>query len=150
MSEDMNQDIVDVVKSSVDGAIEAKADKAEVAELKSALEAIEVPSVEGFVKSEALEALEVKFAEEKSAREELEAIVKAAPAIIKGDNMTAIEFSYEKGGDIDLSAEFVKSYDVQANVAGAPTGAAAVYHAMVQMNPWRSVSTVMPSTATAC
>ena len=143
------EQLVDVIKSEVATVADLKADKDAVDALKSALDEIKVPSVEGFVKSEALDALEVKFAEEKSAREELEALVKSAPAIIKGDTMTDIQFTYEKGGDIDLSSEFVKSYDVQANVAGAPTGAAAVYHAMVQMNPWRGVSTVMPSNATA-
>ena len=140
---EVNQ-IVDVVKSSVAEVANEKADKADLEALKES-----IPSVEGFVKAEELAAAQEAVEALKGQLETLEATVKSAPSIIKGDTMSDFEFSYEKGGDIDLSGEFHKSYDVQANVAGAPTGAAAVYHSMVQMNPWRGVSTVMPSTATA-
>ena len=138
--------LADVVKSEVAVVAETKADKSD---LEGFAKSADIPSVEGLVKSEELEELKAAVVALTEKNETLEATVKSAPSIIKGDTMSDFEFSYEKGGDIDLSGEFHKSYDVQANVAGAPTGAAAVYHAMVQMNPWRGVSTVMPSTATA-
>ena len=85
MSDETQKDIVDVVKSSVDAAIELKADKAEVEAVKSALENLEMPSVEGFVKSEEVAEMKAELEATKSAHEELKAIINAAPAINKGE-----------------------------------------------------------------
>ena len=71
MSDDTQKDIVDVVKSSVDAAIETKADKAEVEAVKEALGKIEMPSVEGFVKEETVAELKAELEATKSAHEEL-------------------------------------------------------------------------------
>ena len=135
-----------------------KADKSEVAELKTALEAMEIPSVDGFVKSEELEAANGEVAALKSELAELKSTVMAAPAVTKGDTMDNTHFkwdgSLELGGRGDsvfnkTAIDVTKQFTSTTNITGAPTAAQRLYYAMQQMNPFRGVSTIMPTSATA-
>ena len=140
--------LADVVKSevaSVDEKIEA---------VKTSVESLEIPSTEGFLKSEDLDGLNNEIAELKKANEELVATVKSAPAIIKGDSDMGefIKWSSEEvkaESKIDLSTEVTKAFNSTTNITGAPTASQTVYYAMQQMNPYRAYSTVMPTGATA-
>ena len=153
MSDETQKDIVDVVKSSVDAAIELKADKAEVEAVKSALENLEMPSVEGFVKSEEVAEMKAELEATKSAHEELKAIINAAPAINKGEPEMSGNFQWDGEGfnakaSVDLS-EFYKEFTSTTNVTGARTDSQRLYYAMQQRNPFRGVATIMPTGATA-
>ena len=149
--------LADVVKSTVAEATEGfvKTDA--------------VPSVEGFIKSEevseivkaALEPVQAELEAVKTANEELEAVVKAAPAIVtKEAPVSDIKFD---GADFDLSgrgsqvvAKAAIDFSKEFNKAELGTGSSAVvegstvasqrlYHQMQQRNPFRAVSTVMPT-----
>jgi HK97 family phage major capsid protein len=147
MSEEIkNEDIVAVVKEAVNSVVEAKADKAdlELVALKS-----EIPSVEGFVKEEELVALKEEIAAEKSAREEMEVAMKAAPALIKGEkqmeNFGLSHEEFKSAGSVD----FTKAVTGTTNTTGAATASEGIYFALAQQNLFRAVSTVMPTSATA-
>ena len=148
------QAIVEQVKTAVDERVATKAEAADLAAVKSAVEAIEVPSVEGFVKSEVVAELREALTAEKSAREALEATFKAAPAITKG----AVEMhkgfkwdnteGYNAKADVDLR-DFLKAVNSTTDTINAPVSAAMTYWQAIQTNPLRGVATSMPvSTAT--
>ena len=138
------EQLADVVKSTVDVAVEAKADKAD---LEGFAKSADIPSLEGLVKSEELEAAKSELEAVKSELAEVKSVVNSAPAIIKGDKMTEekkgfnwVDVNGIKSAEVDIS----KSYNVTTQVAGEPTASASVYHNMVQANIFRSVSTIMP------
>lgn len=153
------EQLADVVKS----AVESKADVSAVDAVKAAVDAIEVPSVEGFVKAEVVEALTAALAAEKTAREDLEAVVKAAPAIITKETPAMSSLITFKGADFDLSGrgnsivakstidfseEFAKAELGTGStgvVDGSTVASQRLYYQMQQKNPFRSVSTVMPT-----
>lgn len=141
--------LADVVKSEVTAVADTKADKADLEAVKTALDGIEVPSVEGFAKSE-------EVAEVAKAVEELTAQVLAAPSISKGADMqqdTSLILEAKMDGKTNHFAkevDFTKAYSLtgsNAQVTGAPTAAMALYHQLQQMNPFRMVSTVMPTSS---
>ena len=150
MSEELKlNDIADVVK----GAVEAKADTAALEAVKSAVEAMEIPSIEGLAKSEELEAAKAESAELKTKFEELEAVVKAAPAIVKSEEKSMddmLKFDNYEGITGKASINFEKAFTgtgTTAQVTGAPTDMMRLYHQMQQRNPMRGVSTMMPISA---
>ena len=132
--------------------------KSEVAHVAEAIEAVksEIPSVEGFVKSEetaemaeTIKSLKEEIAAEKAAREELDAVVKSAPAIVKGDVEMAETWKWDAEGfnaksEIDMGGMITKAYDTTTQVTGEPESTARLYYALQQMNPFRGLSTVMP------
>ena len=89
-----NEDIVAVVKEAVDGAIETKADKSD---LEVFAKSEDMPSVEGLAAEADVAKLSEALEAEVAKREELEAIVKSAPAIVKGDDVEATEIKFEEG-----------------------------------------------------
>ena len=149
MSDELKMDdIVDVVKTSV----EEKADKADLEAVKES-----IPTTEGFVKSEEVEEivksqiadLQVALDAEKAAREELETTVKSAPAIISKETPVMDSFKWDNEdfnakAEVDLSDEITKAYNPTTQVTGEPTSTARLYYALQQRNPFRMVSTVMP------
>lgn len=154
MSEEVQKSAEEQLKDIVLGVTAEKAEKAEVAELKSAVEAIEVPSLEGFVKQEALDALVAKMEAMKTENEDLVAAVKSAPAIMKGDKVS--EYVKWEGEGINVKtsldfSEFQKTFTGTGNaqISGSMTMAARVFHELAQMNPFRGVATVMPTSAGA-
>ena len=146
MSEELKiDDIAEVVKSHV----EDKADKAEMEAIKTAVEAIEVPSVEGFAKEEALAESAEKIKSLEAAIEELDAVVKAAPALITKETPEMSTWKWDNEGfsaksEIDLGAEITKQYVTTTQVTGEPTSTARLYYTLQQTNPFRPYSTVMP------
>ena len=149
MSDITNEDIVDVVKSSVTEVVAEKADKAEVEAVKAAVDAIEMPSVEGFVKEDVVAELAEKLEAEKAAREELEAVVKAAPAIVSKEDPAMETWKWDNEGinaksEIDFSEVISKQYTPTTQVTGEPTSTARLYYSLAQGNPFRMVSTIMP------
>ena len=147
------EQLADVVKSTVAEVADAKADKEAVNELKSAIDSMEIPSVEGFVKSEEVDAtvasLKEEIAAEKAAREELEGLVKSAPAIISKESTMSNTFKWDNEGinakaDVDLGPEITKQYTPTTQVTGEPTSTARLYYSLMQGNPFRMVSSVMP------
>lgn len=154
MSEIKIEDFAEVVKSHVDEAI-ASVD----AKIEAAVEGAksEAPSVEGFAKSEELEsALEAvksvseELAAEKAAREELEAVVKAAPAIVKSEESVMHSFKWDSESinaksNVDLGGEITKAFNGTTQVTGEPTSSARLYYQLQQTNPFRTAgATVMP------
>ena len=140
--------LADVVKTEVAAVAETKADKAD---LEGFAKSEDIPSVEGFVKSEQLDELKSKL-------DEMSATMAAAPAINKGvamddgyfkwDGELALEGrgeSHFNKAHIDVTKEFTPAN----NITGAPTASQRLYYAMQQMNPFRGVSTIMPTSATA-
>lgn len=156
MSEEIKGVVVDAVKSTMEDY--AKADA--VAEVAKAVEAIEVPSVDGFAKSEELEhfakADDVAALTEKLA--DLQATLEAAPAITGEKSMDAPFLNFvEKAefgaghGRADLALEFDKFHAQKAvggtgsgtQLAGSATGMEALYHQLQQMNPMRQHSAML-------
>ena len=139
--------LADVVKTEVAAVAETKADKAD---LEGLAQKSDIPSVDGFVKSEELEVLATKL-------DEMSATIAAAPAINKGVAMDDGYFKWD--GELDLNGQgnrfnktaidVVKAFDGTTNITGAPTASQRLYYAMQQMNPFRGVSTIMPTSATA-
>ena len=149
MSDITNEDIVDVVKSSVTEVVAEKADKAEVEAVKAAVDAIEMPSVEGFVKEEEVAELKEELESAKAALEELDAVVKAAPAIISKEAPAMDTWKWDAEGynaksEIDFSDVISKQYVTTTQVTGEPTSTARLYYALQQGNPFRMVSTIKP------
>ena len=110
MSEELKiDDIAEVVKSHV----EDKADKAEMEAIKSAVDAIEVPSVEGFAKEETVAETAEKVKSLEAALEELDAVVKSAPALITKENPVMETWKWDSEGfnaksNIDLKEMITK------------------------------------------
>ena len=139
--------LADVVKTEVAAVAETKADKAD---LEGLAKSEDIPSVEGFVKSEQLDELKSKL-------DEMSATMAAAPAINKGVAMDDGYFKWD--GELDLNGQgnrfnktaidVIKAFDGTTNITGAPTASQRLYYAMQQMNPFRGVSTIMPTSATA-
>ena len=157
MSDINNQDILDVVKSSITDTVATKAEKAEVEALKSQVEALEVPSIEGLVKSEEVSSISEELEATKGALEELKAKFDSAPAIHTkqekkvSDIITFDNYEGFKGNlNMDLSGEFQKSFGgtgSSAQVTGSMTATQRLYYQMQQKNPFRAVSTIMPTSA---
>ena len=130
MSEELKiDDIAEVVKSHV----EDKADKAEMEAIKTAVEAIEVPSVEGFVKEEALAESAEKIKSLEAAIDELDAVVKSAPALITKENPVMETWKWDSEGfnaksTIDLGEMITKQYTPTTRVTGEPTSTARLYY----------------------
>ena len=153
MSDEIKE-IVDVVKGAINEATEGLATAEALEAVKS-----EIPSVEGFVKSEEVaelvEKMEAQAAEleaEKSARAELEATVMSANTVEKTVEEEGIikwesaDHSVIKNqGELDIE----KAFNSGVNITGAATGSQRVFHSMVQPNVFRGLSTLMPTTATA-
>ena len=139
--------LADVVKTEVAAVAETKADKAD---LEGLAKSEDISSVEGFVKSEQLDELKSKL-------DEMSATMAAAPAINKGVAMDDGYFKWD--GELDLNGQgnrfnktaidVIKAFDGTTNITGAPTASQRLYYAMQQMNPFRGVSTIMPTSATA-
>ena len=152
MSEELKlDDVVDAVKTATkdfvkEEALEGKADKADI------------PSVEGFIKAEDLDELKSANEELKSQLESLSATVAAAPAVNKGVDMDDSFFKWD--GELSLegrgnssfnktSIDLTKAFTSTTNITGAPTASQRVFYGMLQMNPFRGASTIMPTSATA-
>ena len=156
MSEELKMDdIADVIKSTVTETVEEKADKAELAELKEAVEKMEIPSTEGFIKEEAVEE---KLAAISKSIEDLDAFVKAAPAVTKGAaDMESEFFKWDgelelKGNNQNVNKTFIdvtKQFTSTTNITGAPTASQRLFYAMQQRNPFRGLSTMYPTSATS-
>ena len=139
--------LADVVKTEVAAVAETKADKAD---LEGLAQKSDIPSVDGFVKSEELEVLATKL-------DEMSATMAAAPAINKGAAMDDGYFKWD--GDLSLdgrsqtvnktSIDLIKADTNTTNITGAPTASQRVFFGMQQMNPFRGYSTIMPTSATA-
>ena len=157
MSNEVTKSAEEQLKDVVMDVTAEKADKAEVAELKSALEAIEVPSIEGLVKSDELAAATGEVEALKSELAELKTTVMSAPAITKGETMDNSFFKWD--GDLALTGnnqlvnkthiDVTKAFDGTTNITGAPTASQRLYYAMQQMHPFRGSSTIMPISSTA-
>ena len=153
MSEEVKSDVeqlADVVKSTV---AEATADTVKSADLEGYAKADAIPSVDGLASEESVAEVKAENAELKSQVEALEAVVKSAPAVIKGGNVDT-GFSWASSdittkATVDLSEE-MKAFTgtgSSSQVNNTPTAASRVYHAMQQRNPLRMVSMVMPTSA---
>ena len=146
----MSELTVEGIVDAVSPMMSEKADKAEVEAVKAAVESIEVPSIEGFAKSEEVASLVEKLEAEKAAREELQAKFDAAPAVhIKKEEDSMNGFKWDREdfnakAEIDLSKEITKAYNVTTQVAGEPTSTARLYFELAQVNPYRQYATVMP------
>ena len=115
--------------------------------IKTAVEAIEVPSVEGFAKEEALAESAEKIKSLEAAIEELDAVVKAAPALItkKSPEMDTWKWSgegFNAKSDIDLKEMITKQYTPTTQVTGEPTSTMRLYYALQQANALRGLSTI--------
>ena len=148
-------EIVAAVKSHTDGIAEGKADKAEVEAIKEL-----IPSLEGVAKQDVLDELEGRLTK---GMEDLGAVVKAAsPASAPVADATEIKFVegkahnagsgaiVDKAGAAYLGVEIAKAFGSTgstAQVEGSPTAAQRLYHQMQQRNPYRMVSTIMPTSA---
>ena len=150
MSEELKiDDVVDAVKTATEGfakaeALAEKADKADI------------PSVDGFIKAEDLDELKAANEELKSKLEDLSATVAAAPAVIKGVEMDDGFFKWDgelslegNGGVNKTNVNVTKAFDGTTNITGAPTASQRLFYRMQQMNPFRGLSTVFPTSATA-
>ena len=141
------EQLVDVIKTetaAIDAKVEAKADKSDLEGF------VKSEEITDFVKSEEIAKLNEELSASKAALEELEAVVKAAPSIITGAKMENTPFIKWDNEGINAKAVIeVKSFDSQSNITGAPEASATVYHAMQQKNAFRSISTIMPITATS-
>ena len=151
MSEELKiDDVVDAVKTATEGfakaeALAEKADKADI------------PSVDGFLKAEDLDELKSANEELKSKVEEMSATIAAAPAVNKGVEMDDGFFKWD--GELSLdgrggvhnktSIDLTKADTNTTNITGAPTASQRVFFGMLQMNPFRGYSTIMPTSATA-
>ena len=138
--------LADVVKSEVAGVA------ADIEAVKADLAAIEIPSVEGFVEKSAVDALVEELAAEKAAREELAAVVAAAPAIAKSEEapVDAIKFDNYEGFKGAAVVNFEKAFTgtgSTAQVTGSMTDMQRLYYQMQQKNPLRAYSTIMPTSA---
>ena len=138
--------LAEVVKSEVAAVAETKADKAD---LEGFAKADEIPSVEGFVKEEAVAGLVSELAATKAALEELDAVVKSAPAIISKEAPAMETWKWDNGGinaksELNLGEMITKQYTPTTQVTGEPTSTMRLYYALQQTNPFRMVSTVMP------
>ena len=147
------EQLADVVKSTV---AEATSD---MEALKATVDALEIPSVEGFVKEETVAELREELKAERQAREELKAIMDNAPAIIKGEKPMESEY-FKWDGELTLegrgnsvfnktSVDVTKAFTSTVNITGAPTASQQVYHSLMQMNPFRGASMMYPTSATA-
>ena len=150
MSDELKiDDVVDAVKTATEGfakaeALAEKADKADI------------PSVDGFIKAEDLDELKAANEELKSKLEDLSATVAAAPAVIKGVEMDDGFFKWDgelslegNGGVNKTNVNVTKAFDGTTNITGAPTASQRLFYRMQQMNPFRGLSTVFPTSATA-
>ena len=146
MTEELKiDDIADVVKSHV----EEKADKSELDAVKEAVDGLEIPSVEGFAKSEDVSAANEAIEAIKGQLEELTVKFDSAPAIVSKEVPAMDSFKWDNEGfnakaEVDLSKEITKAYPTTTQVTGEPTSTARLYYALQQGNPFRMVSTVMP------
>ncbi len=158
MSELNVDQIAEVIKSHVEG----KADMAALDAVKA-----EIPSVEGFVKSEdiagfakseELEASKAEVAALKSQIEELDAVVKSAGAVSQKGEIKMTEYmKWAPTGqgevtaktELDFTNLFNKAVTSNANTLNAPEGAAEVFFAMQQMNPFRGLSRMMPTSSSS-
>ena len=153
MSEELKLDeVVEAVKAHTEGFIKEDA-------LEGLAKSTDIPSVEGFVKEETVAELREELKAERQAREELKAVVDNAPAIIKGEKSMDDGF-FKWDGDLDLtgrgnsafnktSIDLTKADTNTTNITGAPTASQRVFYSMLQMNPFRGASTIMPTSATA-
>ena len=154
MSELKIEDVAAAIKSHVEGKADAEALEAVKSEIPSIEGLAKTADLEGFVKSEEVVELKEALATEKAAREELAAIVKAAPAVTKGasvmDGQIKLD-NYEgiKGSaSFNLSGEFNKSFagtGSTAQVTGSMTDMQRLYYQMQQKNPYRGLSTILPT-----
>ena len=150
MSEELKlDDVVDAVKTATEDFVKTEA-------LEAAVAGIEVPSVEGLVKSEELAEARAETAEVKKQMETLAATVAAAPAVIKGEAMEDGFFKWDgelslsgNGGVNKTSVDVTKAFDGTTNITGAPTASQRLFYRMQQMNPFRGLSTLFPTSATA-
>ena len=81
----------------------------------------------------------------------------AAPAVTKGEAMDNSFFKWD--GELSLegrgqhvnktSIDLTKAFTSTTNITGAPTASQRVFYGMLQMNPFRGMSTIMPTSATA-
>lgn len=153
--------LADVVKSEV-ASVDAK-----IEDVKKSIDAIEIPSTEGFAKEEAIAEINEKLEAAVAKNEELEAIIKAAPAISEEksemENEGKIIFNkgfvhkfnsndevIEKATGAHFEADFTKAFPgtgSTAQVTGSRTDMQRLYHQMQQRNPFRMISTIMPTSA---
>ena len=138
------EQLVDTIKSSVEEQVEGKADKAELEAVKEALEAMEIPSVEGFIDNEAMDVAI------KTAVETIEAKLDALPtAEIKEEIPMETYVHKTEDGEIysEKSVMILKSELTTNNAADAPVGNAPIYADLIASNPFRAISNVMPVTS---
>lgn len=151
--------LADVVKSEVSKVAETKADKAD---LEGLAKSEDIPSVEGFVKEDALSETNKKYAELAEKLDTIKAEIANAPAINKGvdkEMSDVIKFEgddFTLNGDNRLVAKANIDFSKHFNKAELGTGSSAVvegstvasqrlYYQMQQKNPFRMVSTIMPT-----
>ena len=127
---------------------------AQVEEIKSALDGIEIPSVEGFVTEEkAAELIAVAKTEAQEAAAEFvknELANLPAPAIAKEANVQEFTFKYDESNfhvPVQKSLDIVKAELTPNNAADAPVGSTSVWAEIVEMNPFRSIANVFPVTS---
>ena len=151
MSEELKiDDVVDAVKTATEGFVKEEA-------LEGLAKADDIPSVDGFIKAEDLDELKSANEELKSQLESLSATVAAAPVVNKGVDMDDGFFKWD--GELALdgrgqavnktSIDLTKAFTSTTNITGAPTASQRVFFGMLQMNPFRGYSTIMPTSATA-
>ena len=134
------EQLVDTIKSSVEEQVEGKADKAELEEVKTALEAMEIPSIEGLVDNEAMDVAI------KTAVEVIEAKLDALPAAEVKEVPKMDSYIY-KADEVEKAPLIIKAELTTNNTADAPVGNSPIYTDLIAGNPFRAISDVMPVTS---
>lgn len=162
MSEEMKQEVetpveeksateqvLDLVKSATDEAIEVKADKSAMEALEEKMNSIEMPAVDNFVEKSVVEAQAEVIKGLESKLEGLEATISAAPAVAKSEEPKSMELFKN---DVEAVSEIgtqeykmnliTKSELTTNNTADTPIGDAPIYADLVNANMFRTLGNV--------
>ncbi len=133
--------IIDLVKSVAE-------EKVSKEELKSAVEGLEIPSIDGLAKSEELEAAKSEVAELKGQLEDLNVKFDSAPTIISNRESKTMKFAdIEHNGAIVKGVEYnviEKAISDNTDIAGGRVEATMPYYKLEQANPiGRQLGTIL-------